>query len=69
MPARKPGWNKFVVTQAMTDLSVYFGDALIAWKGAAAYSANPATTELIAGTAGVAPLTALSANDEIWVKY
>jgi periplasmic copper chaperone A len=69
VPARKPGWNKYVIPQAMTDLSIYFGDALIAWKGAAAFSANPATTELIAGTAGVTPLTALTANDEIWVKY
>jgi uncharacterized protein YcnI len=57
VPARKPGWNKYVVAQAMTDLNAFFGDALIAWKGAAAYSANLATAELIAGTAGVVALS------------
>jgi periplasmic copper chaperone A len=69
VPARRPGWNKYVVTQAMSDLSVFFGDALIVWKGAAAYSANPTTVELIAGTAGVTPLASLASNDEIWVRY
>jgi hypothetical protein len=69
VPARRPGWNKYVVTQAMSDLSVFFGDAQIAWKGAAAYSANPATVGLIAATAGVTPLTSLAPNDEVWVKY
>jgi periplasmic copper chaperone A len=69
VPARRPGWNKFVAPQAMSDLSVFFADALIVWKGAAAYSANPTTVGLIAATAGVTPLTSLAANDEIWVKY
>jgi periplasmic copper chaperone A len=69
VPARQPGWNKYVVPQAMSDLSVFFGEALITWKGASAYSANPNTAQLIAGTPGVTPLGALSANDEIWVKY
>lgn len=69
LPARRPGWNKFTVAQAVGDLAVLFGNALIVWKGAAAYSANPATAELITATAGVTPLTALAAGDVIWVKY
>jgi hypothetical protein len=69
VPARKPGWNKYVVPAAMSDLSRFFGDALIVWKGSAAYSANPATVGLIAATAGVSPLASLAANDEVWVKY
>lgn len=69
LPARKPGWNKFVVSQAVTDLAATFGDAQIVWKGAAAYSANPATVDLIKATSGVTQLDALAANDEIWVRY
>lgn len=69
LPARKAGWNKVTVPQAIDDLSVFFGDALIVWKGDAAYSANPSTVEMIAKTAGVTPLTALAAGDEIWVRY
>jgi uncharacterized protein YcnI len=69
LPARKPGWNKYVVSQAVTDLSALFPDALIVWKGTAAYSANPATTDLIKATAGVTALASLAANDEIWVRY
>ena len=69
LPARRPGWNKFVVPAAMADLSALFGDAQIVWKGTAAYSANPTTAELIGSTAGVTALTSLAANDEIWVKY
>jgi hypothetical protein len=49
--------------------SVFFGDALIVWKGAAAYSANPTTKELIAGTPGVTALTSLAVGDELWVRY
>jgi hypothetical protein len=71
LPARRAGWNKFTVAQAlsMTQLTALFGDAQIVWKGTAAYSANPTTTELITATTGVAALTSLAANDEIWVKY
>lgn len=69
VPARLPGWNKYKIPSAMTDLGVFFKDALIVWKGAAAYSANPNTAALAAGTQGVTVLTALSAGDEIWVKY
>jgi uncharacterized protein YcnI len=69
VPARLPGWNKLTVPAAVPDLSVFFPDALIVWKGTAAYSANPATMDLITATSGVTTLSSLAANDEIWVKY
>jgi uncharacterized protein YcnI len=69
VPPRFAGWNKLSVAQAVPDLGVFFADALIVWKGSAAYSANPATRELIGATGGVTPLTSLSAGDEIWVRY
>jgi hypothetical protein len=69
LPARMPGWNKFKVANAVEDLSVFFTDALIVWKGNAAYSANPATLELIQSTEDVTVLSALAAGDEVWVKY
>lgn len=68
LPARAPGWNKYPVPVAVKDLTV-FKDALIVWKGSAAYSANPATAAQLAKEPGVTPLTALNAGDEIWVKY
>ena len=68
VPARRAGWNKFTVPVAVPDVSSFFGDALIVWKGNAAFSPNPATTDLIK-TTGVTALTSLAANDEIWVKY
>lgn len=69
VPARLPGWNKYTIPAAMTDLSVFFKDAQIVWKGAAAYSANPNTASLITNTPGVTALTALGAGDEVWVRY
>jgi hypothetical protein len=69
VPARFAGWNKFTVGQAVADLGVYFPDALIVWKGSAAYSVNPTTRDLIGATAGVTALEALAAGDEIWVRY
>jgi len=69
LPAKKPGWNKWTVPAAIPNLSAFFGDAQIVWKGSAAYSANPATLEQAKATAGVTELTALAAGDEIWVKY
>lgn len=69
VPARKPGWNKFTVPSALSELSAFFGDAQIVWKGSEAYSPNPATLELAQGTDGVTTLTGLKANDEVWVKY
>jgi periplasmic copper chaperone A len=70
VPARMPGWNKFTVPAAMTDLSVFFKDAVIVWKGtASAYSANPNVASQITSTSGVTALTSLNAGDEVWVKY
>lgn len=69
VPPCRAGWNKFTMAQATSDLVGFFGDALIVWKGNAAYSANPATVDLIKTTAGVTALTSLAASDEIWVKY
>lgn len=69
VPARLPGWNKYTVTEAIPDLSVYFKDALIVWKGTAAYSFNTATADLAKETPGVTALTALTPADVVWVKY
>lgn len=69
LPPRRPGWNRFVVPVAVADLSKFFSDALIVWKGNAAYSANPNTAELIGTTPGVTALSSLALNDEIWVRY
>jgi periplasmic copper chaperone A len=70
-PPRVAGWNKFTVPAAMAaaDLATWFGDAQIVWKGTAAFSANANTAALISSTSGVTALSALDANDEIWVKY
>lgn len=72
VPARQTGWNSYTLGAAMleADLGAYLGDALIVWKGAAAYSSNPATAALIAATTGVTALTGdLAAGDQLWVKY
>lgn len=69
VPAHLPGWNKVTVAAAVPDVGVFFGDAQIVWKGTAAYSANPATKDLIGATPGVIPLTLLAAGDELWVRY
>ncbi|WP_394827109.1 DUF1775 domain-containing protein [Pendulispora albinea] len=69
VPKHVNGWNKITVPVDVADLKTYFGDALIVWKGNAAYSPNPATAEQIATTADTTALTALKANDEVWVKY
>jgi uncharacterized protein YcnI len=74
VPARQPGWNRYSLASgasiAAADLPAFFGDALIVWRGTAAYSANAATMALIAGTAGVTPLASdLAAGDELWVRY
>ena len=71
VPAHKPGWNKLTAAQAVTNLAAYFADALIVWKGSAAYSANPATVAQIKAEAGsgVTELTELEANDDVWVRY
>jgi uncharacterized protein YcnI len=69
VPAHRTGWNKLTVPVAVSALGTYFDDAQIVWKGNQAFSANPATAELIQGTSGVEALTALAAGDEVWVKY
>lgn len=69
LPARQPGWNSFVVPAAIPDLGLFFSDALIVWKGTAAYSSNPATAGQIAATPGVTPLSGLAPNDRVWVRY
>jgi hypothetical protein len=66
-PSSPQRWNKFTVPAAIADVVPFFGDAAIVWKGNAAYSANPTTTELIKTTAGVTARSARAANDEIWV--
>jgi uncharacterized protein YcnI len=68
LPSRMPGWNKFTVGDAITDLSI-FDDAQIVWAGDAAYSSNPETKNLIAAEADVDELTEIEAGAEIWVKY
>jgi len=72
VPARIPGWNKFTLGTAVAaaNLPTYFGDAVIVWKGTAAYSPNANTMAQIGGTAGVTVLNAdLAAGDEVWVRY
>lgn len=73
-PAHMPGWNKFVIPAGITvtaaALPTYLGDALIVWRGNAAYSANANTMAMVAVTPGVTALASdLQANDEIWVRY
>ena len=71
VPARTTGWNKFTMGRALTieEVATFLGDALIVWRGNAAYSSNPNTMAQIGATSGVTALDAVSANDEIWVRY
>lgn len=70
MPSHLPGWNKFTVPVEVPDLSVFFQDALIVWRGAEAYSFNDNTVELINTTEGASLISdGLHAGDEIWVRY
>jgi periplasmic copper chaperone A len=71
VPARTTGWNKFTAPRDVTqeEVPTYLGDALIVWRGTAAYSSNAITAALITTTPGVTALNGLAANDEIWVKY
>ena len=68
VPPRAPGWNRYEASAKITDLSV-FDDAQIVWVGDAAYSANPATMEMIESEDDVTVLTEIKAGAEIWVKY
>jgi uncharacterized protein YcnI len=71
VPARTTGWNKFTMARAMTiqEVAAYLGDALIVWRGNAAYSSNQHTAAMIAATDGVVMLDGVAANDELWVRY
>jgi periplasmic copper chaperone A len=69
LPARTPGWNKLTIPAAIPDVSVFFKDALVVWKGTAAYSSNPLTAAQLKTEPGVTVLTALAAGDEVSVKY
>lgn len=69
VPAHLPGWNRFNVPVAVSDLAAFFPDAQIVWSGTAAYSVNPTTMELAVATDGVTQLDALRSGDEIWVRY
>lgn len=68
LPPRSPGWNKYTVTNAVKDMTI-FKDALIVWAEDAAYSSNPNTAEQIKGEKGVTELKEIAAGTEIWVKY
>ena len=63
------GLEQVQLGSAMADLSVFFKRCPDRLAGTSAYSANPSTVALIAGTSGVTPLTAPQGGDEIWVKY
>ncbi len=69
LPKRFAGWNEFSVTEDITDLAQFFGDALIVWQGESAYSTNPSTAKPIASTPGVSELALIAAGDTVWVKY
>lgn len=69
LPKRQSGWNRVTVPVDVPDLGAFFADALIVWKGTAAYSANTETTALIGTTPGVTALTSLGAGDQVWVRY
>jgi len=71
VPARSPGWNRFTVPVALSsaDLSAFFKDASIVWRGTAAFSANATTLEQIKAEPGVTLLGDVNAGDVLWVRY
>jgi uncharacterized protein YcnI len=71
VPVRTTGWNKITMSRALTqdEVATYFGDALIVWRGNAAYSSNVNTVAMIEKTTGVVKLDGVAVNDEVWVKY
>jgi uncharacterized protein YcnI len=69
VPARQPGWNKFTVPAALSDLSAFFADAQIVWVGGSAWSANPSTAELIKSEPNTQTLVTIPAGSTVWARY
>jgi hypothetical protein len=71
LPAKSPGWNKWTVPVAISskDLSGFFKDAQIEWRGTSAYSSNTTRITQIKSEPGVTELADIKANEEIWVRY
>ena len=69
LPPRLPGWNRYVASDHMHDLTLFFRDAIIVWKGSLAYSYNPTTAAQIEATQGVLPLSEIHPDEEFWVRY
>lgn len=72
VPARQPGWNRYTLggDTHIADLSVYFADAVIVWKGNAAWSPNEEILAQIGETSGIVVLSGgAHPDDELWVKY
>lgn len=72
VPARQSGWNRYTLggDTHILDLSVYFSDAVIVWRGNAAWSPNEQTLAQITATDGVSVLSGgAHPDDELWVKY
>ncbi len=69
MPARVPGWNRYVVEEHVHDLPTVFRDAQIVWAGKAAWSFNPNVQALIDTEPDTDALSEIHPGTEIWVKY
>jgi uncharacterized protein YcnI len=72
VPAHLPGWNKVTMPFHVGDelLPIFFGDALIVWRGTDAFSVNPNTVTLIESTPGVNPISGgVHPDDEVWIRY
>lgn len=72
VPSHIPGWNKVTLESAVAkaDLATYLGDAVIVWRGSAAFSSNAQTMAMVAATAGASALADdLRPNDVLWIKY
>ena len=69
LPARQPGWNKYVVAQPVADLRRSSTTRRSSGKGPPRTARTRTPPRLITSTPGVSALTSLAANDEISVKY
>ena len=67
-PARAPGWNQYTAPDHLHDMSI-FNDAIIVWKGNAAYSPNPVTQQLIIDDAETTTLEQIHPGETFWIKY